>query len=188
VRAPAPVGHTQLQLIAQQPNGPIWIRICAKLNIEPSLQQVHQYDSALKLVVDNGHQASEEIYTCIVSEHQKHMNEQKRLKEQQLKERQLVLAMARAPSAKALLSAFQASRGQVPAAKAPAPALTSNFGERSYLVRLWHVVVCVGADLCIFRMDHSTLASSRRESLMVWARSSLQPVAITAGIGVQPLL
>ncbi len=181
MRAPAPVGHTQLQLIAQQPNGPIWIRICAKLNMEPSLQQVHQYDSALKLVVDNGHQASEEIYTCIVSEHQKHMNEQKRLKEQQLKERQLVLAMARAPSAKALLSVFQASR-------APAPVLTSTFGERSYLVRLRRVVVCAGADLCIFRMDHSTLASSRRESSMVWARSSLQSVAITAGIGLPPLL
>ena len=186
MRAPAPVGHTQLQLIAQQPNGPIWIRICAKLNMEPSLQQVHQYDSALKLVVDNGHQASEEIYTCIVSEHQKHMNEQKRLKEQQLKERQLVLAMARAPSAKSLLSAFQASR--TPLRQAPAPAVTSNFGERSYLVRFWHVVVCAGADLCIFRMDHSTLASSRRESSMVSARSSLQSVATTAGIGVQPLL
>ena len=95
---------TQQQLIMQQPNGPIWIRVCAKQNIVPTLQHVHQYDAALKLVTDNGHQASEEIYSCIVSEQQRHLKEQ-----YEYAQRMRALAMARV-----------------------APA--SNFGERAYMV------------------------------------------------------
>ncbi len=72
VRAPAPFVPTQLQLIMQQPNGATWIRVCAKQKVIPTLQRVHQYDSALKLVTDNGHQVSEEIYNCIVAEYHKH--------------------------------------------------------------------------------------------------------------------
>jgi hypothetical protein len=66
----------QQQLILQQPNGLIWLRVCAKLRIVPTLQHVHQYDAALKLVTDDGHKPSEEIYTCIVSEQNKHVQQQ----------------------------------------------------------------------------------------------------------------
>jgi hypothetical protein len=96
---------TQQQLIMQQPNGPIWIRVCADQNIVPTLQHVHQYDAALKLVTDNGHQASEEIYSCIVSEQNRHLQEQI-----QYAHRMRALAMARI-----------------------APA--TNFGDRAYMVR-----------------------------------------------------
>ncbi len=72
VRVPALLVPSQLQLIMQQPNGATWIRVCAKQKVIPTLQGVHQYDSALKLVTDNGHAVSEEIYNCIVAEYHKH--------------------------------------------------------------------------------------------------------------------
>jgi hypothetical protein len=97
----------------QQPNGPIWIRVCAKQNIVPSLQQVHQYDQALQLVLNHGHQASEEIYSCIVSEQQKHLTQQ-----QQIAQRERT-TMARIGQAQ-----------QLP----HFPASVNSFQNRAYLV------------------------------------------------------
>lgn len=164
----------QHQLILQQPNGPTWLRVCAKLNHFPSLQQVHQYDSALKLVTDNGHEATEEIYSCIVSEHQKLAKERA---EKQLMERahRSALAMSRAATASSLVSAFQMARATVQ--QPQAPIFNPNFGQRQYLVCLELVHHRMRADRCVFRTGLSTQVNSRRVSSMVLARSTLLSAA-----------
>jgi hypothetical protein len=108
----------QQQLILQQPNGLIWMRVCAKLRIFPTLQQVHQYDAALKLVTDDGHKASEEIYTCIVSEQHKHLMQQK--------QQQQAVSVS-----KQRLTAVMASKAPL---TAPPPLVSHTYGERSYSV------------------------------------------------------
>jgi hypothetical protein len=128
---------TQLRLIVQQPNGPLWIRVCAKLGITPSLQQVHQYDAALKLVIDNGHQPSEEIYTCIVSEQQRHVIQQ----QLQRNQKQCALVMSKPPS----LDVHKPP--EVKFQSPPAPVANSNYAETSYAVRKQRFVVrCDAAD------------------------------------------
>jgi hypothetical protein len=177
VRAPAPVVPMQHQLILQQPNGPNWLRICAKLNHFPSLQQVHQYDAALKLITDNGHQATEEIYSCIVSEHQKHA---KQLAESQRMER--AFATSRAATANSLISAFQMSHAAVQ--KPIAPVFASNFGQRQYLVCLGRMFLRLCTDIFVFRMVRSTRENSRRANSMALALSISQWAAITLGSGL----
>ena len=108
----------QQQLILQQPNGLIWMRVCAKLRIFPTLQQVHQYDAALKLVTDDGHKASDEIDTCIVSEQHKHLMQQK--------QQQQAVSVS-----KQRLTAVMASKAPL---TAPPPLVSHTYGERSYSV------------------------------------------------------
>lgn len=143
--------------------------MCAKLRIFPTLQQVHQYDAALKLVTDDGHKASEEIYTCIVSEQHKHLMQQKQ-------QQQAVNVN------KQRLTAVMASKA--PLAVVP-PVVSQSYGERSYSVGsislschkpAAHTLLC--------RTDRSMPESSRRANFTEWERLSLPSVDTIAANGL----
>jgi hypothetical protein len=158
----------QQQLILQQPNGLIWMRVCAKLRIIPTLQQVHQYDAALKLVTDDGHKASEEIYTCIVSEQHKHLLQQK--------QQQQALNVN-----KQRFTAVMASNA--PLTVLP-PVVSQSYGERSYSVGGMSLGCHkLTAHISLCRMVRNMPESSRRASFTELERSSLPSVATTAASG-----
>ena len=116
VRAPARVVPTQLQLIMQQPNGVNWIRVCAMQNNMPTLQEVYMYNAALKLIIDSGHDVSEETYSGIVREHRKLAIQQ----QQEIANKRRSLAMINTGPA---------------SSPHPPPPPTSMFGNRAYVVR-----------------------------------------------------
>lgn len=161
----------QQQLILQQPNGLIWMRVCAKLRIFPTLQQVHQYDAALKLVTDDGHKASEEIYTCIVSEQHKHLMQQK--------QQQQAVSVS-----KQRLTAVMASKAPL---TAPPPLVSHTYGERSYSVCCMSppMPLALTAHTFLCRMDRNMPESSRRANFTESARLSLPSAGTTVANGSQ---
>jgi hypothetical protein len=162
---------TQQQLIMQHPTGPAWIQVCGKFGLFPNLQQVHQYDSALRLVMSNGHEPTEEIMSCIVQEQQKHLVEQ-----YQQAQRQRAVAMARP------VLDLRSQPQQTPAA-------ASTFAERAYQVRAAFRFMCEQWQTLTLVRDRTVRtiqASGRRACSTAGGRSNSPSAGITAASGTLP--